>query len=260
MQDTILTQITSITANQSLPFIVCTDCQINIQFIRLYPSEGQMNIRTYCECNKQDRWRILNQYVQKLKDIEAPLTAKCLMHNANAQHYCIKCFQWLCQECSKFHQLFTNKHPLNKYELTVRCSQHKKPFKLFCRRCNVNSCEDCDESHKNHKTVTIANEKLRDKQMNMFDEVMKTNQQVTEAFIARIDQEFIKLQQYKSDIQSIYKTNEKINYDLKQQYYSIVRTSNSIKKYPCFALMKIQQTILIDTKQYYEQQSTIDEQ
>ena len=132
-------------------FLKCPECNL-ICFLNIKYIKENLNIEYLCENNHKGTILLkeyMNNFINNLK-------LKCLeCQKFKQNYYCIHCFKYLCEDCSKIH-LFENKHKLiDLNQLNIYCQIHLKKFSFFCFTCQKNICEFCKSTHIEHCLIDL---------------------------------------------------------------------------------------------------------
>lgn len=135
---------------------VCPKCFKGIPLLSFGIIENKLDISIQCICFSQNQNYLIDNYLDQIENNQLS-TGKCKKHNRESKHYCVNCFEWLCEICLVNHkaELRSSKnHSLSRYELQNRCLQHNNNYSKYCHSCKINICSNCN-NHNSHKTTVL---------------------------------------------------------------------------------------------------------
>lgn len=251
----------------SISILYCPYCTEKIPNLFLKPSEGQLNICIQCSCLSQEEEIKVDQFITKLNtstslDDKSKEHRKCFDHEVVSRNYCNKCKEWLCEKCKTTHQRRNKDHEVIEQEINIECNSHKMPYAFYCLKCHLNFCntEECLSSHSTHNVVELTIPDILIEDPNFFDKVIAQNKKRADSLISKIDQQISELNQKKETIKSAHGSNAVINKNLIVLYQRLGRTVITFKFFPCYELMTLRQTIVINTQEYIEEDLSIEEE
>uniref|UniRef100_A0A8B9GR59 E3 ubiquitin/ISG15 ligase TRIM25-like n=1 Tax=Astyanax mexicanus TaxID=7994 RepID=A0A8B9GR59_ASTMX len=201
-----------------------TFCMVCIN--NCWDQEDQRGIYSCPQCNETFTPRpvlhknyIVDQILEKLKKTDLPAASPagsgkvecdfCTGRKLRALKSCLTCLASFCETHLKPHYEAPalNKHKLVKASKQLQekiCSQHDKPIEIYCRTDNSPICYMCTmHEHKGHDTVAAVAERTQ-KQSEI--------KEIQEKLQRRLQKKEKKLQQLKTEINTLKVCNEQNNH------------------------------------------------
>ena len=138
-------------------FELCIQCYLRLVFVNIINNkiilDKEKSISIICP-SCLDGTEITREKQQLTKEIikkENNEKNKCILHNIQADNYCLQCQKWICQVCeSQFHHKIFFEHCYSNCQQTInKCYYHiTKKADVFCTDCGLNICYNCyDNKH-----------------------------------------------------------------------------------------------------------------
>lgn len=232
-------------------FILCIKCKKNIPMIKLHQAKGIIILDINCK-NCHQKYDIpLNEYSTVLYEIASErhhCTNKENHLNLPSFIYCVFCSKWLCTDCNKDHQIYsqlTNHFRIsNEIIVNSKCPHYSKPYEYYCKECNDCFCDKCLDFHQkiNHSIITkdelieeISNLDITEI-TNKLNRIRKENITKKDQLISRI-QNNSELSEYKAKIQSAFEENDKQNRILMNVFETAIINKEILIDCPSFELL-----------------------
>ena len=213
----------------------CKECQ-KIPLITPFLKNNHINLRLKCKCGiktmTSERF-LENSKITKMNS-KIPICFREKFHKLEKNNekknksiiFCIECQKWLCHSCLSQHDEFVDNHHFIYSEIImdVKCHIHtKEKAKFYCKNCSEKICKSCTENHKkkNHNVIKLKDIIPNDNFSNILNEFKQVvNEFKDNSFrskqmiVNQLNDEITKLKTAINKIETAYKKNYMINYEL----------------------------------------------
>ena len=138
--------------------LLCESCHC-ITIIKMLYKDNKLYILKRCKCNNKEIISDFDSFINKqIKPNRRNYCESCYRHNkskAITDIYCVKCNEWICEECIKQNKDTHNKSSF-KTAIEYHCNKHETNDELYyCLVCEELFCSLCLNYHKQHKYFNL---------------------------------------------------------------------------------------------------------
>ena len=190
-----------------IPFIEIDNSSYDLTLDSLYDSNKEPKVILKCENNHENKILIskLNEECQRI-NLNGVSCVMCEIGNEGI-YYCIKCFNFYCNEHKNTHSINEGHYLISKNKLDFNCAQHNRNYSSFCHNDNKNICDFCE--HNNHNIEKY--EKIGDNYLNDFKNKIKNSEDNLKRITEEINKVIEEIKKFEEDIIKHFKRYKEIN-------------------------------------------------
>ena len=173
----------------------------------LYDLKKEPKVILKCENNHENKILIskLNEECHKI-NLNGVICDICKKENERI-YYCIKCFNFYCNEHKNTHLINEGHYLISKNKLDFYCAQHNRNYSSFCHNDNKNICDFCE--HNNHNIEKY--EKIGDNYLNDFKNKIRNSEDNLKRITEEINEVIIEIKKFEEHIIKHFKRYKEIN-------------------------------------------------
>ena len=197
----------------------CSKCSL-IPFIEIDNSSfDDLTLCSFDDSNKEPKVILKCENNHENKILISKLNEECHKINLNGVicdickqgnegiYYCIKCFNFYCNEHKNTHLINEGHYLISKNKLDFHCAQHNRNYSSFCHNDNKNICDFCEDNNHNIEKY----KKIEDNYLNDFKNKIKNSEDNLKRIAKEINDVIEGVKKFEEDIIKHFKRYKEIN-------------------------------------------------